>query len=231
MRAVGATVVALALAVAAPLSAQTMAEEQSPTGPTRRQATGAQDPFLSVTAFALAAEQQFAATTTFNAIFGSTSAPFFGGGARVALRSGPYVELAASRFRKTGERAFLFNNQASRLGIPLTATIVPVEVTGGYRLHLRRYPRVVPFGGVGVGWYHYTEVSEFSDPTENVDTRHNGYLVVGGVELKALRWIAFSIDTQYTHVPDILGNGGISEDASEHDLGGTAIRFKVVVGR
>jgi hypothetical protein len=39
------------------------------------------------------------------------------------------------------------------------------------------------------------------------------------------------VDGQYTHIPGILGNGGISQDVDEKDLGGTAVRFKIVVGR
>jgi hypothetical protein len=36
---------------------------------------------------------------------------------------------------------------------------------------------------------------------------------------------------QYTHVPGIIGSGGVSQDAGESDLGGVAARFRVVFGR
>jgi len=36
---------------------------------------------------------------------------------------------------------------------------------------------------------------------------------------------------QYSHVPGILGNAGVSQQAGESDLGGVAARFKLVVGR
>lgn len=217
MRALCALVVALV--AAAPVSAQTA----SPVAAT--------SPVVSVGAFALIAEQQFAARTTFDAIFGSTSGPFRGGGAQVSLRNGLYVELAVSRFTKTGERAFLFNHEISRLGIPLTATITPVEVTGGYRLRLRRYPSLVPYVGAGFGSYRYKETSVSSDASENLDARHGGYIAVGGLEFKAQRWLALSVDAHYTHIPDIVGSGGISKEADEHDLGGTAVRLKVIVRR
>jgi opacity protein-like surface antigen len=117
------------------------------------------------------------------------------------------------------------------LGIPLTATITPLEVMGGYRFKLRGAPRLVPYAGAGVGSYGYKETSDFSDPSENVDTRHTGYLAVGGVEFRLHRWMGVSVDAQYTHVLGILGTAGISQDAGEKDLGGIAARFRVIIGR
>ena len=53
----------------------------------------------------------------------------------------------------------------------------------------------------------------------------------GGIEFRVHRWIALSVDAQYTHIPGILGVGGISKDAGESDLGGVSGRFKLIVGR
>jgi opacity protein-like surface antigen len=157
--------------------------------------------------------------------------PFLGGGLQFVDRGGVFIELTASRFKKTGQRAFRANNQNFGLGIPLTATITPLEVAGGYRLRLPGSPRLVPYVGAGVGSYGYKETSEFSDASENVDTRHTGYLAVGGAEFRLHRWIGVSVDAQYTHVLGILGTGGISQDAGEKDLGGIAARVKVLIGR
>jgi hypothetical protein len=71
----------------------------------------------------------------------------------------------------------------------------------------------------------------FSNASENVDIRHVGELVVGGVEFRVHRYVGLSVDAQYTHIPGILGAGGISNIANESDLGGIAARFKVIVGR
>jgi hypothetical protein len=111
---------------------------------------------------------------------------------------------------------------------PLTASVTPVEVTGGYRIHSRTVPRVVSYLGAGPGSYRYQETSQGSDP---LDVRHAGYLALGGVEVRAFRWVAFTMDGQYTPIPGILGTGGVSEDAKDDDLGGTALRFRVIVGR
>jgi len=194
--------------------------------------TGSDDtPALSLRPFFMASGEQLAAKNSFEAVFGQSVEPFLGGGLQLVDQNGFFIDLTASRFKKTGQRAFRSNNQNFGLGIPLTATITPLEVTGGYRFKLPGSPRLVPYVGAGAGSYGYKETSQFSDPGEDVDTRHAGYLAVGGVEFRLHRWIGVSIDAQYTHVLGILGTGGISQDAGEKDLGGIAARVKVLIGR
>jgi opacity protein-like surface antigen len=182
---------------------------------------------FSIRAVGFASGQQFAAETTFNAVFGESFYPFFGGGFVIGDR-GAFLEVAISRFRRTGQRAFLFNGQPFGLNIPLTTTITPVELSGGYRF--RRRTSIIPYAGVGIGSYGYKETSDFAEPDEDVDVRHVGYLVVGGAEFRVHRWVGIAADVHYTHVPGILGTAGLSKDAGEDDLGGTAIRIKVLVG-
>ena len=123
----------------------------------------------------------------------------------------------------------MFDGQAFPLGIPLTARITPLEVSAGYRF--RASPRIIPYAGAGVARYAYVETSDFADSGENVDATHTGYLVLGGVEFRAHRWIGVSVDVQYTQVTGILGSAGISKEFGEDNLGGTAVRVKVLVGR
>src|SRR5713226_6234191 len=130
-RALPALIILVAVAIASPAAAQ---------------GRGRQAPGPSLRLFGLASEQQFAAQDTFNATFGSSRGAFWGGGIEVVLRDGIFVDLAVSRFQKTGQRAFINNGQAFGLGIPLTVTVTPVEVTGGYRLRLNHMP-VVPYIG------------------------------------------------------------------------------------
>ena len=79
--------------------------------------------------------------------------------------------------------------------------------------------------------YAYVETSDFAESGDNVDATHVGYLVLGGVEVRAHRWIGVSVDVQYTHVTGILGTAGVSKEFGEDNLGGTAVRVKVLVGR
>jgi len=209
-RAVRAAALTLALAAAArPLQAQ------DPDG-------------LSVRGFGLAAVQDFSATTTFDAVFGSALQPFYGGGVSF-VQSGVFLDVTVSRFSKTGERAFRSGGKSFSLGIPLTASVTPLEISAGYRFMRRR--RIVPYVGAGFGKYWYKETSEFADTGENVDANHIGYLAIGGAEFRVHRLIAVAADAQYTHVPEILGQAGFSKEVNEHDLGGISGRFRVIVGR
>ena len=209
----------LTCATALPLAAQTRRASSDP----------ADVPAVSFKPFFLATTEQLAAQQTFEAVFGQSRESFWGGGVQVALRNGIYVEISASRFRKTGQRAFVFNGQTFPLGIPLTATITPLELTGGYRFRL--WPMVIPYAGIGISRYGYVETSDLADAADNVDTAHLGYLVVGGAEFRVHRWVGVGVDVQYTRVTGILGGGGISAELGENDLGGTALRLKVMVGR
>lgn len=207
------------LAVATPMAAQT---RRSP--PPRATPSVSLRPLLVVTA------QNFAAAESFKAVFGRPLQPFFGGGLDVAFRSGLYIDATASRFKKTGQRAFHFNGKLFGLGVPLTVTETPLEVTVGYRHQVPR-SRVVPYLGGGLGIYRYQEAPDGNDPSDNVDLRHAGYLAVGGVEFRVNSWVGLSGDLQYTRVPGILGAGGISKEVDENNLGGVALRFRAIVGR
>jgi hypothetical protein len=211
----------LGLALAAPAAAQRPAPR-----PAAQPA-----PAVSIRPFVIATELSFAAIDTFDATFGKTYGPFFGGGVQVVIHDSVFVEASASRFQQTGERAYLSGGQAFKLGIPLTATITPLEVTGGYRFRLRRLPKVRPYLAAGVGSYSYQETSQFSEAGEDVDARHAGFVANGGAEFRLQRWVGLAVDVQYTHVPGILGTGGVSQQAGESDLGGVAARLKLVVGR
>ena len=191
---------------------------------------GAQDPpSLSIRPFVIGTIQSFTAADAFDATFEKTRAPFFGGGVQAVILDQFIVEIGASRFRQTGERVFRSGAGIFRLGIPLTATITPVEVTGGYRFPLWQHAR--PYVAVGVGSYAYTETSDFADPAENVDTRRSGFVVNGGFEFRVHRWVGASADLQYSRVRRILGTGGVSQQLGEDDLGGIAARVKFIVGR
>jgi hypothetical protein len=206
--------------LAAPASAQTQTDP-----------SGFDKPYdVSFRGFFVFTEQNFAAKTTFQAVFGHSVEPFYGGGFQITTPSGVFVEFGITRFKKTGQRAFVNNGQAYPLGIPLTAAITPVEFSAGYRFFAKT-SRVIPYAAGGIGRYAYTEESDFAGAGDNVNTAHVGYLVNGGVEIRLQKWIGVAVDAQYTHVPGILGEGGVSMQAGETDLGGIAARFKVIVGR
>jgi len=173
--------------------------------------------------------QKFAASQTFTATMDSASGQFYGGGGGVELRSGFFVRVTASRFRKTGQRALDLEGQVFKLGIPLTVTIVPFEVTAGYRI--KRFGRVVPYAGGGIGSYGYKEESKFADASENVSGRFTGYHIAGGADVSVTRWLWVTGEVLFAGVPNGLGKGGLSEQYGESNLGGTSVRLMVQVGR
>jgi hypothetical protein len=188
-------------------------------------------PAVSLRPFFVFAGQQFTARQTVETVFGSAFQPLWGGGLQVAFRGGFFIDLTALRFKKTGERAFFFEGEGFPLGIPMTVTLTPFETTFGYRF-AGPSRRLIPYFGGGLGTYAYRERSDDADGDEDLfEARELGYLVVGGLEARLGRWIAVTGDVQFTHVPNIIGTGGVSQQAEESDLGGTAARVRVVIGR
>ena len=186
-------------------------------------------PGFSIRPFVLGTHQTFTAIETFDGVFERHRAPFVGGGVQVVFWDRLVAEVGASRFRMIGERAFHSGGKTFRLGIPLTATITPLEVTGGYRLPMWEHAR--PYVAAGYTSYAYQETSDFSAPEENIDTRRPGFVVSGGLEFRIGNWVGLSADAQYSRVKEILGAGGLSQQVGETDLGGVAVRVKLIVGR
>ena len=185
---------------------------------------------IDVRPFALATDQRFAASTTFNAVFGSTAELFLGGGVDVVIHKAYFVDVAISRMSATGQRAFVTSGEVFTLGIPLRATVTPVELTGGYRFRFRR-SRIIPYAGAGIGFYSYRETSDLSLPSEDVDVSRSGLVMMGGIEFRVSRWVAVAGDANFTKVSGILGQGGISKDVGEDNLGGIAGRVRVILGK
>jgi opacity protein-like surface antigen len=189
------------------------------------------DDRVSLRPFVMGTLELFSAERTFDAAFGQTHERFVGGGVQVILKRRYFAEVVASRFRKTGQRAFVLNNEIFRLGFPMTVAITPLEVLGGLRFDVHPSQRFVPYANAGIGTYRYQESSPTSDAGENVDARHHGFILGGGVEFRLHRWIRLGLDEQFSFVPGILGLAGVSKAAAEDDLGGVAVRVKLVVGR
>jgi opacity protein-like surface antigen len=184
---------------------------------------------LSFRPYVMFAQQSFDANQTFTAVFDSASGSFWGGGLNVTQDDRFYLDVGASRFKETGQRAFVNNGQTFKTGIPLTATITPLEFTAGYRF--MRGSRVRPYAGGGVGTYRYEETSEFQTTGEAVDVRHAGAIFEGGAEVRLHRWFGVSADLHYTYIPGIIGDAGLSKDEGDTSLGGYAFRVKFIVGK
>jgi opacity protein-like surface antigen len=184
----------------------------------------------------------FTASDSFKAILGTSAGPIFGGGVEVVLPQHVFVALHATRFRKSGERVFLFEGQTFDLGIPTTVTVTPIELSAGYRFSggragrragAARPARVIPYVGGGIGWHRYEETSSFATNGENVKSQKIGYQVLGGAEYRLNPWLGLAGEAEWAMVPDALGQdpNGVSAAFNETDLGGGSFRVKIVIGR
>lgn len=185
---------------------------------------------------------RFAANDSFETVLGRASGLVAGGGGQVLLPWGLYAELGVSRFTQDGERVFIGpGNEVFRLGVPTDITITPIELTAGWRYRLpsrptRRAPvprpsRVTVYGGAGLSSYGYRETSEGAAGDDVVDDRFAGAHLVGGAEYALSRWIAIGGEVGWSSIADALGAAGVSAAFGEDNLGGTAIRLKVSIGR
>lgn len=194
-----------------------------------RSSTPSSYPMFAPRGYVMFSRQQFQAEKTFEAIFDDASGSFRGFGADLVIARNVFVEVGWSRFEQTGERVFLFNNTVSKLGIPLTITLKPFELTGGYRL--TAWPRVIPYGGIGIASARYEETSDFAATGDDVSVSGSGVVFVGGAEIRLARFVGVSADIHYSSLADIIGKGGISKEYGEDNLGGTAVRFRIIIGR
>jgi hypothetical protein len=93
---------------------------------------------VTMRGFADAGLTVFTATQSFKAVLGSPTGAVFGGGVEVGLTRNVFVSLAASRFKKTGQRVFVFQNQVFKLNVDDTVAVTPLQVSAGYRFRGRR---------------------------------------------------------------------------------------------
>lgn len=167
------------------------------------------------------------ASDSFDAIFGTSTLSEVGGGVQVTnVWRGVFAEVTAGRSKKSGERAFVHDGTVFPLGIDLDATIIPLDIVAGYRFN--RSGRFIPYVGGGYTSVVYRETSPFAESGDDVDDRHAGFVALGGVEVRTLRWLQVRGEARYRRVPDALGNGGVSAAFGEDSLGG--LRFGVLVG-
>ena len=198
------------------------------------------DPAISIRPFVDVTEQAFTAKNTFNAVFGQSMGPFIGAGVQVTFADQFYGEVSGSRFRRSGDRVFVINGDVFHLGLPLSATLTPIEVTGGFRFRILRGGRPIawvrPYVGAGIGWYAYQETCTAQAAAcaaidADYSAKHNGFVLNGGAEFRLHEWVGVSADVQYRRITGIIGQGGASQAFSESDLGGVGGRFRVIVGR
>ena len=187
---------------------------------------------VEIGGYVMVGQFSFAASESFDAILGTTAGPIFGGGATVGLPfGGLFVDIGAWQYSDSGERALVLDGQVIPLGIPLDVTIVPIEISAGWKFRMRKLPKLIPYVAGGYTSFGYKETSSFAGSGEGADDRFGGYHLRGGAEFKVTRWLGVAGELAWTTVPDAIGTGGVSKAFTEHDLGGTSFRARITVGR
>ena len=196
---------------------------------------------IAMRGFADAGLTVFTATQSFKAILGSPAGAVVGGGLEVGMTRNVFVSLAASRFSRTGERVFVFQNQVFKLNVPDTITVTPLQLSAGYRFlgrrpttaRVARPARYTPYAGGGVSWYRLSETSGHSTSADDEKTTHAGYHLLAGVETPIRRWMAAAVDAQWASVPNAFGDSAASVARlyDERDLGGFTLKVRIIVGQ
>jgi opacity protein-like surface antigen len=195
-----------------------------------RPATARPSRSVEIGGYAMFGRINFTAADSFDAIFGESSGPIFGGGVRIS-EGGAFLDVGAWQYSADGERAFVAGNAVFPLGIPIEVTVTPIEISGGWRFRIRKMPKLTPYAAGGWTLMRYQETSEFSSEDEDVEETFNGFHLFGGVEYKITRWFGVAGEASWTTVANALGDAGVSEAFNETDLGGTTLRFKITIGR
>jgi opacity protein-like surface antigen len=194
---------------------------------------------ISMRGFADAGLTIFTASQSFKAILGSPAGAVFGGGLQVGLTRNVFVSVGASRFSRTGQRVFVFQDQVFKLNESDTITVTPFQLSAGYRFVGRRPARVTrpsrytPYVGGGIGWYRFSESSAHSTADEDDKTTNAGYQLLAGVEMPVRRWMAAAVDAQWSFVPNAFGDSATSVATlyDEHNLGGFTLSVRIIVGQ
>jgi opacity protein-like surface antigen len=173
--------------------------------------------------------ERFQANKSFDAIFGRSTGFLFGGGAEMSVGSEWFVQGRVSRWTGSGERVYAYEGSVSRLGIAETATMTPVDVTGGYRFPSQ--PRFTPYVAGGFGLLRYNEDSTASESSDASKGTFLSYHVAGGIDVPIVKkWLSVSGEVQYRGVPEAIGSGGVSKLFSESNLGGLGACVKFLIG-
>jgi opacity protein-like surface antigen len=203
------------------------ASAQGPT-PVRRPAA---EPTVRVRGVVEAGARTFAASQSFEAVLGSKSGPLFGAGAQALVGRNFFVSFGVSRFQKDGERVVVSGGEAFPIGIDTTISVVPIEISAGWRFTDGRLT-VIPYVGGGLSWHKYKETSEFAEADEDVRFTKAGFQVLGGAEWRASRWLGVAGEAAWMAVPNAFtSTTGAAAAFGEDDLGGAVFRVKVVIGR
>lgn len=172
------------------------------------------------------------ASKTFDAVFQKSTVTALGGGVEVLdVVRRVFVRAALTSTHVGGQRAELFDGVVVRLGVPLRLGLRTLEVGGGWRFRPLARGRVVPYAGGSVLRVTYDETSSFAEADDNLRESFPGAAALVGIEVRVAPWIVVGLEAAVRTVPNALGDGGLSREFRERDLGSRTIRFRLGIAR
>ena len=188
-------------------------------------------PPIGLQAFAAIDFNQFAASKTYNAIFGSSSIPGYGGGADITnIWKQVFIRVAVTRVSKTGSRVFVDSGQVYQLNQPAQLTLTPIEIGAGWRFVLKN-PRLTPYAGGGALIESYKVVYSQS-PDLNESETFKGSIFFGGADFAITKVLFVGGEAQVRVLPNALQSSLASSVANaynEKSGGGFTARLTVGV--
>jgi hypothetical protein len=172
---------------------------------------------------------ELSAVDTFRSLLGSSRIAGFALGAEISgLPSGISVWASIGRSRASGGRVFVIDGERIPLDIPLRLTMMPIEVTAGWRQRPRSGSSLYLGGGLILLRYNETTL-EFAEPEDNIRTSFPGAVVHGGLSINVSRRTFLNAEMRFRTVPTKPVAGTLAFDFGENDLGGLALRIGVGV--
>lgn len=170
-----------------------------------------------------------AAKNSTKAVFGSSGGVTFGADVDVGVSDHYYVGVAGRYFRKDGQRVFIASATSPVFPLmnePLSAHLIPLEATVGYRFGTEQ-SSIRPYAGIGPGLTVYHEESTVGGQKSSLDETKFAFHAAAGLEFGQGQFRA-GVELRYSIVPNALGVGGVSQVYNEKDIGGITILGRIV---
>lgn len=173
--------------------------------------------------------QSMTAKKSFDAVMGSSTMTGIGAGLEVQdVWRGLFVRGGFSRLSKTGERVFVFENEVFSLGIPVEATLTPLEVAAGWRFKPVTSRAVVPYLGVGALFLKYKEHTDGDPSDDDVNETYRGVAIFGGIEVPVWRKLSAGAEAGW-RTANVIEPRGAMGAFGEKNLGGVTFRVMLSI--
>jgi hypothetical protein len=176
------------------------------------------EPPVGATAFGAIDFNWFAASKTYNAVFGSSMIPGYGGGVDITgVWSDLFVRVAVTRVSKTGTRVFVNGSDIFKLNSePAKLSLTPIEVGAGWRFRVKKHRKVTPYVG-GAALIQPYRVDYPNSPDLNESETFTGGEFFGGAQYAITKVLVVGGEAQYRLLPNALKSDLASSVAANYN--------------